>query len=303
MAHFVKVAAVQFNTKAKRGAPDAHATVLDETQKALKNLEGYGLDLVVTCEGVESIGQSIEQAEGATQPGPYLKAYANFAKKERCHVAGSIKLREGNKVYNSIAYLGPDGDYLGAYHKVNLTPPEIERGLTSGPGPVVIETKIGRIGGAICFDLNFLEIRQAYEALKPDILTFPSAYHGGLMQGAWAYFCRSFFVSALPMEGSGILDPFGRPVDLTHCYTNVAMATINLDRVMVHLDFNRKHFSEIRKKYQDEVRVDVPPHIGCALIYSLTEKRTAMDIVTEFDLELLDDYFDRALAGNAKNRA
>jgi hypothetical protein len=192
---------------------------------------------------------------------------------------------------------------LNAYHKVNITIGAIEKGETSGSSAVVVDTDIGRLGGIICFDLNFEYLRKEYRALQPDILCFASMYHGGLMQEVWAYDCRSFFISALPFHGCGILDPFGRPLKLADCYTSVPMAKINLDRVIVHLDFNREKFTEIEKKYSGEIIIDIPPNIGAALIYSLSEKRSAMDVVREFELELLDNYFDRSLKANITNRA
>ena len=121
------------------------------------------------------------------------------------------------------------------------------------------------------------------------------------MQQMWAYECRSFFASALPFHGGGIRDPFGTPLALTDCYTSVAKTTVNLDRAMAHLDFNREKFPEMEKKYIDEVVIDIPPNVGAALIYSLTDKRTAMDIVREFELELLDDYLARSIELNKKN--
>jgi hypothetical protein len=167
---------------------------------------------------------------------------------------------------------------------------------------VVVDTAIGRLGGAICYDLNFEDIRKQYRALKPDILCFASMYHGGLMQVVWAYECRAFFVSALHFHGTGILDPYGRPVQLTDCYTSVARARVNLDRAMVHLDFNRVHFPAIEKKYRGHIVLDIPANVGSALIYSVSDKVSAMDVVREFKLELLDDYFARALKANAANR-
>jgi len=205
-------------------------------------------------------------------------------------------------VYNSIVYFDPDGSILGVYHKVNLTYTAIAKGERSGTKAVVIDTAIGRLGGVICFDLNFEELRRQYRALKPDILTFASAYHGGLMQQMWAYDCRAFFVSALQFMGCGVLDPFGRELKVTDCYTKVARATINLDRVMVHLDKNRTKFAEIEKTYLGEIIIDIPANVGSALIYSMTDQRTAMDVVAEFELELLDDYLAASLAANAANR-
>ena len=301
MARFVNVAAVEFATSAQAGAPDAGEIIVRETEAKLDSLKGYGLDLVVTCE-LMIHAQTLETAEEVGNPGPLLQTYSRFAAAESCHVAGASRVREGGDVYNSIVYFGPDGSVLGVYHKVNLTYRAIDKGERSGKRAVVVDTDIGRLGGVICFDLNFEELRQEYRALKPDILTFASAYHGGPMQQMWAYDCRAFFVSALPFMGCGVLDPFGREIKATDCYTRVARATINLDRAMVHLDRNREKFTDIEKRHLGEVVIDTPPNIGPALIYSLTDKRTAMDVVEEFGLQLVDDYLEESLAANAANR-
>jgi len=302
MAHYVKIASVLFQTEARKGAKDAKPTVLRETAQTLNALQGYGLDLVVFCEGVESFGQQVEDAEEIARPGPFLGLYAAFAESEQCFVAGSVKLRDQGKVYNSIAFVAPDGRASAAYHKNNLTIGELEAGMSSGSGATVVDTPIGRLGGIVCFDLNFESIRKKYRALKPDILAFASMYHGGLMQPLWAYECQSYFVSALPFMGGGILDPFGTPLALTDHYTPVAVATVNLDRAMVHLDYNREKFPDIRRRYLDEVEVRIPPNLGPALIVSHSEKRSAADVVKEFELELLDDYFARSIEANARDR-
>lgn len=302
MSKFVKIASPIFTSKLPESRKGATEVLVQETSEKLEELKGYGLDLIVFSEGIES-RQDMSEAEELSAPGPLLRTYMDFAKKERCHIAGSVKVRDNGNIYNSIVYVGDDGRILGAYYKMNLTPGEIEKGLKSGKQAVVVDTKIGRLGGAICFDLNFQDVREEYIKLKPDIITFASMYHGGLMQDFWAYQCRAFFVSALYFMGSGILDPFGRPVALTDCYNFTAMAKVNLDRAMVHLDFNRDKFPAILKKYKDEVTIDIPPNIAPALIYSNTESRSAMDIVNEFGLELLDDYLERSLHANKKNRA
>jgi hypothetical protein len=302
MSRWVKVASVLFTTRAEKGGARARDIVVGETADVLRSLRGYGLDLVVFCEGVESVAQCVVDAEELSRPGPLLQTYMEFAAAEGCHVAGSVKLSENGHVFNSLAFIGPAGEALGAYHKANLTLGEIDEGLSSGAGAVVVDTAIGRLGGAICFDLNFEVLRAEYRALQPDIVAFASMYHGGLMQGLWAYECRGFFVAALPMLGGGILDPFGRPVALTSEYTPVAMASINLDRAMVHLDYNRTRFAEIEREYLGQVVIDVPPHVGPALITSLAPERSALDIVAEFELELLDDYFARAVRANEANR-
>lgn len=304
MSKYVKIASIQFKPELVKesGGPGARERVLADLADTLNSLKGYGLNLIATSECVGYFAQSIEQAETIASPGPLLKLYQSFAASEKCHVAGSVKLRENDKVYNSIVFIDACGQILGHYDKTFLISAEIKDGVQPGNGPVVVDTEIGRLGGAVCFDLNFTGLMNSYKQHHPDIMVFSSMYHGGLMQAQWAYQLRSFFVSSLPRFGCGIIDPFGRPVKLTDCYSPVARVTVNLDRVMVHLDRNQQRFSDIEKKYGDEVIVDIPPDIGPALIYSMVPDRTAMDIASEFELILLDDYMAEAIAENAEKR-
>lgn len=294
MARFVDIASVLFEEEYLEEHPDAGDIVLRSTTENLDGLRGVGLDLVVLSEGIEAIGMKMEHAEEVDRPGPFLDLYMEFAAAEQCHVAGSVKLRQDAAVYNSVVFVGPNGDVQGAYHKTNLTIGELEEGLAPGHGAVVIDTAIGRLGGAICFDLNFEGLRKQYRELRPDIMVFPSMYHGGFMQQMWAYECGAFFVSALPFHGGGILDPLGTPLAFTHSTAKVARARVNLDRAVVHLDYNRDKFVAMTRRYGDEMKIDIPKSLGSALIYSQSQDRTAADIVREFELELLEDYFERA---------
>jgi len=302
MSRYVKIASVQFSTRAVLETKEAKNILFGELQNVYQQLAGYGVNLAVFSEGVESYGQTNDEAENPDRPGPFLKSYQTFAKSEHCHVAGSVRTTRNGKAYNSIAFISSKGDILGVYDKVNLTTTELDAGFTPGAGAVVVDSAVDRLGGLIWVGLNFENILSQYKHLKPDILAFASMYHGGRRQADWAYQCRSFFASALPFMGCGILDPFGRELAVTNCYTTIARATVNLDRAMVHLDCNWGRFPDIERKYGNEVLVDIPANVGPALIYSLTQKRTAMDIVEEFGLELLDDYLERSTRQNDKAR-
>ena len=295
MSKYIKIASVQFDEKcAARLDPDAPAKILKQVQDNMKDVEVHNPDLVVFCEGVESRGIPVDRAESFDEPGMFLECYRDFAVRQQCYVAGSVKLREDDRVYNSVAIISPMGKFLGAYHKNFLTMGEVNIGLSAGKEAVVVDTDIGRIGGVICFDLNYHELLHQYRALMPDIIVFPSMFHGGLMQATWAYECQSYFVGALFFHGTGIRDPFGRVVDETDCHHEIAVARVNMDRVMMHLDFNQDKLNDIRRKYGDKVRLDIPKNIGCFQLFSESEEFSAMDIVKEFDLELRNDYFERS---------
>ncbi|MBN8217212.1 MAG: carbon-nitrogen hydrolase family protein [Spirochaetes bacterium] len=302
MSRPVQIACVQFATRAVRGASDSQKIILEELEGVFRRLAGYRDQLVVFCEGVEAYAQTPETAENVQRGGPMLAAYRRLATAEGCHVAASMKTERGGKCFNSVVFLDPRGEVLGVYDKVNLTDGERNGGLSPGAGAVVVESALGRLGGLVCFDLNFQNVLDGYRRLKPDILAFPSMYHGGLMQQVFAYQTRAFFAAALPFDGGGILDPFGREVKVTDCYSPIARATVDLDRVMVHLDFNREKFPDIERKYGREVTVDIPANVGPALITSRSDKRSAADLVREFGLETLDAYLERSTAANDGKR-
>ena len=294
MSKYIKIAAVQFDVQRVADASDAPAETLKQIKENMVAASVHKPDLVVFCEGVESRGMLVNKAESLESPGVFLECYREFAVTHQCHIAGSVKLREEGKVYNSVVIISPSGEFLGAYHKTFLTTGEVDLGMSSGKGAVIIDTEIGRIGGVICFDLNYNELLLQYREEQPDIIVFPSMFHGGLMQATWAYQCQSYFVGALFFHGTGIRDPFGRVVDETDCHHEIAIARVNMDRVMLHNDINQDKFDDIRRKYGDKVRLDIPKNIGCCLLFSESDEFTAMDIVKEFGLELRNDYFERS---------
>jgi predicted amidohydrolase len=301
MAKFVKVASILFDADIN-SASDAKAITLNEITRNLDELSGRNLDLIVFSEAVALTGQTNADAETVDAPGDILQKYMTFARDEQCHIAGSVRICDAGKFYNSVVFIDSQGKIIGVYHKMNPTIEELNDGLTPGNKPVIVDTAIGRMGGVICFDLNFESLRHQYQKLQPDIIIFPSMFHGAFMQQQWAYECRSFFVSALPFVGGAVISPQGELLATTSCYSKYAIATINLDRAMLHLDMNMNKFTEIIKKYGDAVKIDIPPNLGSAILYSQNENRSAMDIVDEFQLELIDDYFDRVTMAIVEHR-
>jgi len=201
------------------------------------------------------------------------------------------------KLVNGTRFISRSGKLLGGYEKNFPTIGEMEEGIKAGTKHQVIETDCGKIAGVICFDLNFDELRLAYAAQQPDITMFSSFYHGGLMQQYWAYSCRSFFVGAvLPSltMPSAIIAPNGRILAETTNYFNFVSAVINLDRVLLHLDYNWPKLTEIKKKYGSEVEIDDSGKLGSVLLYSNSDDFTVADLIHEYELELLDDYLKRA---------
>ena len=150
---------------------------------------------------------------------------------------------------------------------------------------------------AICFDLNFDELRLKYVKAKPDLIIFSSMYHGGLMQSYWAYSCRCHFVGAIAGRAtrSEIRNPLGQIIASNTNYFNFAVARVNLDCELAHLDYNWERLRKLKAKYGPKVTINDPGCLGSVLISSEHETVGVDEMIEEFEIELLDDYFARAL--------
>ena len=231
-----------------------------------------------------------------------LDFFASKAKANNCYIAfGSIHEADGG-LRNSLILLDRTGKIAGTYHKNFPTIGEMEDGMIPGDEVPIIQCDFGRVAMAICFDLNYEELRLKYEKLQPDIILFSSLYHGGLMQGLWAYTCRSYFVSAIGVVQlpSEVISPLGEIVSTSTNYFNYTLSTINLDYKLAHLDYNWERLKKLKAKYGDAVTIHDPGKVGAVMITSEDKNVSAAEMVKEFDIELLDPYFDRSRAFRKK---
>ncbi len=233
-----------------------------------------------------------------------LDFFASVAKDNHCYIAFGMKreLKDGSW-HNSLIILDRSGKIAGTYDKNFPTIGEIKSGIDASMEAPIVQCDFGSVACAICFDLNFVELCNKYAKAKPDITLFASMYHGGLMQTYWAYACRSYFVGAIGgSPPSEILNPVGQVIASSTNYTNYAVATVNLDNKLVHLDYNRAvKLKALKAKYGPLVTITDPGRLGSVLITSEHNSISAMDMVEEFDIELLDDYFNRSRAIRFEN--
>lgn len=234
-----------------------------------------------------------------TRQDQVLDFFAGVAGANGCHIAYSAKrqVREDGSWRNSTRIIDGSGSVIGTYNKNHLVIGEYEdAGILYGKDAPIIETDFGRVACAICFDLNFDELRLKYAEAKPDLIVFSSMYHGGLMQAYWAYSCRCHFVGAIAGPPSAIISPIGEVLASSTNYFDFVTATVNLDCCVAHLDENRERLRAVKRKYGPKVKITDPGYLGPVLISSETDELSARQMAEEFEIELLDDYFARSLA-------
>ena len=203
---------------------------------------------------------------------------------------------------NSTVYIDRKGGIAGIYDKNHLVVEEnTKNNIAYGTEAKAFDLDFGRVASAICFDLNFNELMEKYKPQHPDLIVFCSAYHGGLKQEHWAYECQSYFAGAISGAPGRILNPFGETVASATNYTDHVSAMVNLDYRLCHIDYNWAKFTAAKEKYKTALTIHDPGLVGSVMLtYNDTDK-TVEDVIDEFEIERLDDYFARARAHRAEH--
>lgn len=174
----MKVAAVQMDVK-----------ILEKDRnlaKILENLEvaaRAGAQLVVfpECALTGYCFTSIDEARpvAETVPGPATEKIAALTKIFDCTVIVGLLERDGNRIYNAAAVIGPEG-ILGTHRKIHLLCLGIDRFDVPGDKPFpVFDTPQGKIGINICFDCSFPESGRVLKLKGAQVLAIPTNWPVG----------------------------------------------------------------------------------------------------------------------------
>jgi predicted amidohydrolase len=137
------------------------AKTLEKAVDSIRRCQGA--DLIVLPElwniGFMSFDRYVAEAEDAD--GPTLTTLRRVAEEVRaCLHLGSFVEKKRKSFYNSSYLISPEGDILANYRKIHLFGHNSQetRLLTPGNKVTVVDTPLGAIGLATCFDLRFPEL-------------------------------------------------------------------------------------------------------------------------------------------------
>ena len=298
MARYVRVATVSSRQAGMADSPESQIAANRDRQRAL--VERACLDkpdIVCMTEVITwyGLGQSCLPIAAEPLDGPTIQTFAEVARQHGCYVVVPIFTAEDGKTYNSQVLLDRKGNVACVYHKIHPTISEIEMGVTPGVETVVAATDFGRVGFAICYDLNFRDVAEGNQAQDAEIVFFSSMYAGGLQLSIWAHDFSFFIASATPGSESRIVDPLGRSlIESDAVYQPINVRTINLDYRVLHLDYNHAKLGALKEQYGAGVEIDVTRPEAVFCMYSHLEDTTCEDIIRKFDLETRAAYFRRA---------
>ncbi len=170
-------------------------------------------------------------------------------------VGGSIPEVDGDKIYNTCFVFDENGQQIARHRKVHLFDIDIpgmrfseSATFTPGDQVTVFDTKYGKMGVAVCFDIRFPELFRAMAVRGAQIIFLPAQFNMSTGPTHWEMSLRSravdneLFVvgaSAARYDGfdyecwghSTVCDPFGDVVTACDEREQILYSTVDLDRI------------------------------------------------------------------------
>lgn len=255
---------------------------------ALEHLEIAGKRQVdIACLPEEFAGTT----KAETLTGPTVTAVAALARKHHMYVVCPIREQGDREQYNTAVLLDRQGNMAGYYRKVFVVWGEDL--WPSREGVKVFETDFGRISLLTCFDLNFPELWLEADRLGAEIVFWPSAYTGGSPLNAMAMLFHYYIV---PVGAGNIMDITGRAIEkLEEPKPDQFIATIDLDRTFVHLDFNKDKVEKLLREHAGEVELEsFPGSKAWYLLRSIRPGVLVRELCVRYRIETLREYQHRS---------
>ena len=196
----MRVAAIQMNS----GADVAEN--LELAERLLADAAADGVELAVLPENFAIMGhRGRDKVAHAEQPGsgPIQEFLATISLRHKMWVvAGSMPLAspEEHRVYGACPVYNANGEEVACYRKIHLFDvvlPDVgesymeSRSMYPGDEPICVDSPIGRIGLAICYDLRFPELFRRLVDDGATVFTLPAAFTQVTGEAHWHTLIRA----------------------------------------------------------------------------------------------------------------
>jgi len=263
------------------------------------DLEGArGTDLIVLPETF--LGQNeatIEPLSGRT-----IQTIGGLAKKHRTYVVCPVDRCQGNQRFNSAVVLDRSGEIVCIYDKMYLyyeeygKPPPVQPGERAS----AFSTDFGRVGLAICFDVNWPDLWKELSDQGAELVIWPSAYSAGRALQAHAINHHYYVVSATWTPDCRVYDIDGAEMshgsDTGQHGAHVTRIILDLDRCIFHYNVNAP--GKLRRLLEDHGDdVEQEKALPLESWFVLRAKRpgvSARELARKYGLEELTHYINRS---------
>jgi predicted amidohydrolase len=261
-------------------------------------------DFICFPEVCACIGDGLAKGIGyAPELEPFAAEVGKLAREVNAALVVPFLERHMGQVYNSVPVVDRSGKLVLVYRKNYPTVTEMNAGVVPGWEVPVAECDGVRVGAAVCFDVNFPQVAAELEKQRARVVFWPSMFWGGQLLQHWAL-RYGFYVVVSYRAESAIIDMSGRYLAQRGADTPQvragrlppwAVAEVNADRELFHLDFNEKKFPALRARYGPDIDIEVYQPEAFFLLSSRRAGLSVEQVAREFGLETLRDYLARSV--------
>jgi len=264
--------------KMKLGSLDAPDLFLLPEAFLLNDVPGMFSDPA----SIEEEGNETYQRLGAT------------ARSYNAYVAAPLLTRKDGVVHNSTVIFDRRGEPVYTYHKTFPTPGEVAGGIAAGPRwQDCFDADFGRLGVAICYDLNFQPLFRHYYGQGMELLLFSTYFPGGMLLRSWAYLYM-FQAATSHAQGheSMFVNNLGYVVARANMFAQALTHEFELDSVVVPYYGNHEAVRSAKEKYGPDLGLDIHRAEGEVIISYRGTETTARDILGEFGIRTRPEFYN-----------
>lgn len=233
--------------------------MVDVTLAKLDSVRDYHPDLVCFPEIFLKTGGDVHNPNWPAVSRRMVDALRERARAMRCYIIASVY--EESEAYPGYRYncgllIDRQGEIAGKYRKQHTVVEESENThvIPARKCPV-FDTDFGRIGILICFDIGWRETWKKMADQGARMVVWLSAYDGGNLLNTYAAYNMYYVVSSVRTDHARIIDPTGRTIVMGSDWDGLAMARIDLEMELFHIDRQFAKIEQIRAALGDKVTI------------------------------------------------
>jgi predicted amidohydrolase len=258
------------------------------------------LDLAVLTECAVTRGTGDLASRAVPLKGRVLEVMGAAARRNGTYLVFGLILKEEDGSYaNAAALLDRQGSLVGIYRKVNavadLGKDTCEGGVTPGKEAPVFDCDFGRLAIAICFDMSFPEVWEAYRRKGAEIVAWPTQAPQTIQPRARALENGCYIVSSTWQKNASIFDPTGDLFAQVRGTEGILVEQIDLTYQLLGWQPKLANGKVLKDKYGEAIGFRYGETEDLGIFWSNDPKLPILRMVRELGLELWPETVARNL--------
>lgn len=232
--------------------------MIEDQLTMLSKASRDGNDLLLTTEAFNFPGLPLMVEENYLDLIPekndlLFEKLAQIAKDGNCYVCAGVFYKEcikkKTKIYNAIFFFDRTGKLMKIYHKTHLAGQEQDF-LTPGNKYVTVTTEFGKLGLAICFDMQFPETCQTLAQKGADLILAPTWGWEWIYGPGRAYENGVYVASAMAVPYQQPIEGLRSPSEIISPEGEILLRASNSQAQIISLEIDNikdcKRFRDLR---------------------------------------------------------